>query len=299
MTYNNIFMDPKIVLKWLGVLVVAGVLALASAAGADSNGAGGFYLVSIGCGDPDHITLKALNVIKRSDIIFGEAEMRSKYPDLIEGKELHPRPSIKIHKYFQSLKGQFAQGAKVKNQDVDQASILKELNEFIRTVTDAVKAGKTVSLLDHGDPCIYGPYIWTMKALAAIDPVVIPGVSSLNAANAALRKGLTFGGAAHSAILTNAAGVKPGYDGADTIARLAATRASMVVFTMFADFEKLVPELSQTYPVETPVAIVAKAGYDEEQKVIRGTLGTIAQVVADEGPLPFEHLIYVGDFLEN
>jgi precorrin-4 methylase len=44
------------------------------------------------------------------------------------------------------------------------------------------------------------------------------------------------------------------------------------------------------------VAIVSSAGYKEKEEVIRGTLGTIFDQVG-ESKLPFEHLLYVGDFL--
>ena len=276
-----------------GILLIA----LCMAAGqAGASEAGHFYLVSVGCGDPDNITLKAMRTIVSADIIYCSKNTQAAYADLMKNKTVYPRPSIRIHKYLQSLKGNFGHD---KNVDKTPATKTKlEMDTFVATVTQAVKAGKTVALLDGGDPCIFGPFIWTMEALQDLDPVIIPGVSCLNAANAALQKGLTFGVAAHSAILTNAADTKPGYGGTDTIARMAATQASIVVFTMFSDMEKLVAQLSQYYPPDTPVAIVAKAGFSKDERVIRGTLTTIMQTLKKEKEVPFEHLVYVGDFLK-
>ncbi len=267
------------------------------AAAAQAAVPGRFCLVSLGCGDPDNITLKAVKTIKASDIIFCPEEMKAAHPELVAGKQLHPLPSLKIHKHFQALKAGFFQGAKV--DKVKDPQIEGQIDAFRRTVTEAVQAGKNVSLLDYGDPCIYGPYIWTMQVLKDLDPVIVPGVSSFNAANAALRTGVTFGFEAHSAVLTNAGDLKEGYDGADTIERMAAARSSMVVFTMFVELDELVEKLSRHYPADTPVAIVVKAGYEKEQKIIRGTLKDIVQIAAKEGGISFEHLIYVGDFLKG
>jgi precorrin-4/cobalt-precorrin-4 C11-methyltransferase len=262
-----------------------------------ASGPGRFCLVSLGCGDPDNITLRAVKTIKASDILFCPEEIRSIHPDLIAGKQIHSMPSLKIHKHFQALKAGFFQGTKV--EKVNDPNIERQIEDFKRIVTEAVRAGKNVSLLDFGDPCIYGPYIWTMEVLKDLDPLIVPGISSFNAANAALKTGVTFGFEAHSAVLTNAADLKDGYDGADTIERMAAARSSMVVFTMFVELDELVEKLARHYPADTPVAIVVKAGYEKDQKIIRGTLKDIVQIAAKEGDISFEHLIYVGDFLKG
>ena len=47
------------------------------------------YLVSMGNGDPDNITLRAINTIKDSDIIFCSKRTRDKFPILLQGKKIH------------------------------------------------------------------------------------------------------------------------------------------------------------------------------------------------------------------
>ncbi|MGD9823590.1 SAM-dependent methyltransferase [Desulfobacter sp.] len=255
----------------------------------------GFYLVSIGCGDPDNITVRAIKTIEKSQVIFCDDTIKTMWPDLLKGKECLPTPPIAIHKYFRAKESGFAQGNPEQNKKAAKAE--KALKSFVKTVTDAVKSGKIVSLLDYGDPCIYGPYIWTVDVLKQFNPKVIPGVSSFNAANAAIGRGLTFGQAAKSAILTNGADLRDGYEGADTLDRLCASHSSMVLFTMFTDFEKLVKELSSRYPEDTPMAIVVKAGYEKDEQVIKGTLSDIVAKAKAFGKVPFENLIYVGDFM--
>lgn len=255
----------------------------------------GFYLVSMGCGDPDNITVRAMKTIEKSQVIFCNDTMKAMWPDLFKGKECLPVPPIYIHKYFRAKASGFAQGNPEQNKKAARAE--KALKAFVKTVSQAVKSGKTVSLLDYGDPCIYGPYIWTVDVLKEFNPEVIPGVSSFNAANAALGKGLTFGHAAKSAILTNGADLRDGYKGTDTLDRMCAPQSAMVVFTMFTDFEKLVKALSSRYPEDTPMAIVIKAGYEKDERVIKGTLTDIVAKVNAFGNVPFENLIYIGDFM--
>ena len=71
---------------------------------------------------------------------------------------------------------------------------------------------------------------------------------------------------------------------------------TMVIFTMGSKFKDIIKRLKEVYPLMTPVAIVVYAGYKEKEKVIRGTLENIEGKIGNE-KLPFEHLIYVGDFL--
>jgi precorrin-4 methylase len=153
---------------------------------------------------------------------------------------------------------------------------------------------KTVAILDSGDPMIYGPWEWCLEEFEDLHPVVVPGVSCFNAGNAALKKGVTNSDRTKSVILT--ATDWPGKT--DTIEKLSVHGSTMVLFTMRADFKDFIRRLSVNYPPETPVAIVKHAGYHGQEQVIRGTLGTIVKDVGEDR-LPFEYLIYVGDFLTH
>jgi len=249
------------------------------------------YLVSVGNGDQDNITLRAINTIKDSHIIFCDKRIRDKFAILLQGKDIYDT-GFGIFGIY----GKTPEEAK-KNKRFNYEEKLKEFNEINSIIRKAVKEGKTVSVLDSGDPTIYGPNMWYMEAFEDLNPEIIPGISCFNAANAALKKGVTSGKKAHSVILTASFG-KEEYTGADSIEKLAENQATMVFFTMFLNMEEVVKKLRVHYPHETPVAIVLYAGYKEKEKVIQGTLDTILEKTKGE-TLPHEHLIYVGDFLTN
>lgn len=246
----------------------------------------GYYLVGVGSGDPDLITLRGLKKIKEADLIFTSPGIKKKFSSYLEGKEVF-EDYWRLFTYYGEncslLKG------KERNQCEE---ISRKRNEFIARVRKAIKKGKTVAVLDNGDALIYGTFSWSLEEFADLKPVVIPGVSSFNAGNAAIGREVAVGKYTKSVILTT--DDWPGKT--DTIANLSTHQATMVVFTMQTEFENLIKKLSVNYPPQTPVAVVLYAGYQEKERVIRGSLKTILGQVKDEG-LPFEHLLYVGDFL--
>lgn len=277
--------------RLLLILMALAAIASSFAAGsgdlrAAENGATKFYLVGVGPGDPDLITLRAVNVIRQSDVIFCFKRLGEKFPEYLDGKEVVDGYGL-LFRYYGKDPSEF-QGEQRRQCE----EIAEKRNRFIAEVRRAIDRGKTVAVLDSGDPLIYGPWAWCLEEFEDLDPVVVPGVSCFNAANAALRRSITSSEETKSVILT--AADWPGKT--DTIDKLAVHGSTMALFTMKTEFEEFIRKLSVNYPPETPVAIVKYAGYAGKEAVIRGTLGTILEQVGDER-LPFEYMIYVGDFL--
>ncbi len=232
----------------------------------------GLYLVSVGNGNPDNITLRALNIMKAADIVFcGKNDMKY-FLHLLKGKHIE-ETSVNIHRTF------------MRENRADYPKALKEVKRVSGIVRSAIAEDKTVVVLDSGDPTIYGPNMWFMEVFEDLNPEIIPGVSSFNCANAALKKGITAGENNRSIILSN------GQD----IQKLAEAKTSMVFFTMHLSLQDIVANLKPHYGKDTPIAIVGNAGYREKERIWQGTLDTILAQTKDE-KLPI-HLVYVGDFL--
>jgi precorrin-4/cobalt-precorrin-4 C11-methyltransferase len=247
-----------------------------------------FYLVGVGPGDPDLITLRGVRVIKEADLVFCSKSLKEKFAPYLEGKEV-------VHGYWRLFPYYGRDPSEFEGEERRECEeITRKRNEFIAKVRRAIEQGETVAVLDTGDPLIYGPSEWCLEEFEDLNPVVVPGLSSFNAANAALRRGIATSEHTKSVILT--AADWPGKT--DTIDKLSVHRSTMVLFTMRAEFKEFIEKLSINYPPQTPVAIVEHAGYVEKEEVIRGTLGTILDQIGDE-KLPFEYLIYVGDFLAH
>jgi precorrin-4 methylase len=274
----------------LGVaaIAVAGGLTLQHAVAAEKPVTTRFYLVGVGPGDPDLITLRAIETIEKADLVFCSPGILEKFSRYLEGKEI-------VHGYWRLFPYYGQDPAELAGEERRQCEeIAGKRDEFIGMVRHAIGQGKTVAVVDSGDPLIYGPWAWCLEEFEDLHPLVVPGVSCFNAANAALARGITTSDRTKSVILT--AADWPGKT--DTIDRLSVHRTTMVLFTMRTEFKEFIDKLSVNYPPETPVAVVKHAGYADKQEIVQATLGTILDRVGQE-KLPFEYLIYVGDFLTH
>ena len=265
------------------VLVYAGAVCFA-----DEKPATQYYLVGLGPGDPDLMTLRAVKVIEKADVIFCSRRWAEKMADSLKGKEVH-YDYWRLFPYYGHDPSEF-EGEERRRCE----AITKKRNEFIALVRQAVAAGKTVAMLDGGDPMVYGPCAWSLEEFEDLNPVVVPGVSCFNAANAALRRGVTTSDRTKSVILTAADWIGT----EDTIDKLSVHQSTMVLFTMRTEFREFIEKLSINYPPETPIAIVKYAGYADKEEVIESTVGTVFKEIGEER-LPFEYLIYVGNFLKH
>lgn len=244
------------------------------------------YLVGVGPGDPDLITLRAMEAIGRAHVIFCTDGIEQRFSSYLAGKEVLTGYWRLFEYYGQDL-------TKLTEEERGRAeAIARKREEFIGLVRHAVNQGKTVAILDNGDPLIYGPWAWCLEEFDDLKPVVVPGVSAFNAANAALRRGVTNAPKTKSVILT--ANDWPGKT--DTVERLSTHQATMVIFTMRAEFDYFLEKLKTHYPPETPIAVVKYAGYSDKEEVVCATLGAIREKISPQD-LPFEYLIYVGEFL--
>jgi len=280
--------------NWLCVYLVVLASALAACAATPAGSARAaektakFYLVGTGPGDPDLITLRAIRVMREADLVFCSESLKRRFAPHLGGKEVRHVAWYLFQYYGQDP-------AELEGQQRRRCEQLAEQrSRFVAQVRRAAQQGKQIAVLDGGDPLIYGPLAWCLEEFEDLDPVVVPGLSCFNAANAALRRGVTTGEHTKSVILT--ATDFPGTT--DTIDKLSVHRSTMAIFTMKAEFKEFIKKLSVNYPPETPVAVVKHAGYAEKEEVVQGTLATILNQVGAEG-LPFEYMIYVGDFLTH
>ncbi len=244
---------------------------------------GQFYLVSIGVGDADLITLRAIDTIKASDVIVCRKQTREEFGEYLKGKTFLDESQAGWRTYRKDCAA-----IEDARQRVECEKRAESRANLIRQIRSAVEAGKTVSVLGSGDLMIYGgPYRWYLDEFKDLNPKIIPGVSCFNAANAAMGKDIMSGKKTHSAVLTT-------YREID---KLAPSHPTLIIFTMHTKFDDLVEKLKTHYPAQTPIAIVFHAGYKQKERIVKAELNTIAEKVKGM-EFPFEHLVYVGDFME-
>ncbi len=226
------------------------------------------YLVGAGPGDPGLITVKALELIKKADVIIYD---RLVSKDLLkhakEGAEL-------IYVGKREGRHSFTQ---------------EEINKLL---LEKAEEGRIVVRLKGGDPFVLGRGGEEAMVLvkAGIDYEVVPGVTSAIAAPAAAGIPLTDRRYASSfAVVTGQEepGKKERLDygaiGTDTI----------VLLMGVSNLGRIVEDLMRTRSRDTPVAIIER-GTTEDQRVITSTLGEVVEKAREMGVRP-PAVIVVGD----
>lgn len=154
--------------------------------------------------------------------------------------------------------------------------------------------------LHSGDPSVYGAIQEQMDWCLANkrDFEIVPGVSSLAAAAAAVQRELTIPAVSQSVVLTRVAGrTKASMPERESVKAFAAHRATMAVFLSAARPEELQQELLTGYPPETPAAIVVRASWPDE-RVVRTTVEHLRRDLAATKARTTV-LVLVGDVLAD
>ena len=224
-------------------------------------------IVGAGAGDPELSTVTGMNALKEADIVIYAGSLVN--PALLD----YCKKDCVIY---------------------DSAGM--NLDEVIDVMKEAYPQGKKIVRLHTGDPSIYGAIREQMDRLDdfGFSYTVIPGVSSFCAAAAALKKEYVLPEVSQTVILTRMEGRTPVPEKED-IRNLAKINATMIIFLSVHMIEEVVERLLEGYTEDTPCAVVYKASWPEEKKVI-GTLADIADKV-HEANIGRTALITVGRFL--
>jgi len=157
------------------------------------------------------------------------------------------------------------------------------LDEIIELIKQARNRSVDVIRLHTGDPSIYGAIGEQMARLDAlgIDYEVVPGVSSFQAAAAALRTELTAPDISQTITLTRMAGRTP-VPGDQDLSALARTGATLCIFLSVQKISEVAAQLIPHYGSDCPACVVYRASWPD-QRVIRSTLAGIDEQVRAAG----------------
>lgn len=248
------------------------------------------FVVGMGPGGPDLVSVRAVKTIESADVIFCEDVMKRIHGEYLQGKDV--RGSWQgVFRYkgrdYLDLRGdevkEWLEQVRVRGQKVAQE------------IRDLIARGKTVAILEFGDPLIYGPIRHYMRFFTDDEFEVVPGMSALNAANALLKREAAMTSGSSTLILAAPFGPKGRKDGLEAVAALQST---IVIYMGMKRIPEIARALAARYSPSTPVAIVYWAGVPGREKVLRSTLARVVEDAAREHPDAIA-LIYVGRFLDE
>ncbi len=230
---------------------------------------GHIEIVGAGPGDPDLISIRGRRMLEKADLIL--------YAGSLVPKELT----------FCAKKGATVRSSADMNLD-EQFALMKDFYD----------KGLFVVRLHTGDPCIYGAI---QEQMAFFDQYrmsyhITPGISSFQAAAAALRSQFTIPEKVQTIILTRGEGRTPMLE-KEHLHKLAASQSTMCIFLSAGIADQVQAELLQHYAPETPVAACYKLTWPDE-RIYRGELKDLARIVKDN-KLTLTTLLVVGDAIDN
>jgi len=232
--------------------------------------------VSSGPGDPELLTLKALDRLQRADAVL--------FDDLSSGPILaRARPGADM----------VGVGKRAGRPSPKQDHVSRLLVDYART-------GARVVRLKSGDSGLFGRLEEEIVACraAGIGYEIIPGVTSAMAAAAAAGIPLTRRLTARRVQFVTGHDVTGALPEDLNIAALADPTATTVVFMGKRTFPELARRLTGAgLPGDTP-ALLAESISTPDQKILRGTIGTMERLIAEQaadGPA----LILIGPLAEG
>lgn len=231
---------------------------------------GKVYFIGAGPGDPELITIKGEKRIAAAGLIL--------YAGSLVPKEIlrAARSNAEIHD-----------------------TVRMPLDRQIDLMANAAWEGKAVARVHTGDPSIFGAIHEQMRGLRARNVAfeVVPGVSSVFAAAAALNLEFTLPELTQTLILTRVSG-RTRVPEKERLRDLARHRASLAIFLSASLLPQVVSELAEAgYAADTAVAVVYRASWPD-QIAVRATLGTI-EAEAGRAGLTNQSLIIVSPGLDK
>jgi uroporphyrin-III C-methyltransferase len=243
-------------------------------------------LVGAGPGDPDLLTLKAVQALQRATVVLVD--------DLVDEAVLqHAPPHARIINVGK------------------RGGCASTPQRFIeRLMVRQARLGEQVVRLKGGDPFVFGRGGEEVQALRScgIDVTVVPGITSGLAAAHALGVGWTHRDHAHGVVLVTGHGRRDGGqlggksgDGGGLewprLAQLAQQGLTLVVYMGVTHLPEIATGLLQGLPPNTPAALVQSASTAHEQRVVCALADVAA--CAEREAIQSPAILIVGNILAS
>jgi len=230
---------------------------------------GHIEIVGAGPGDPELISIRGRQYLEKADLI------------------LYAGSLVPIELTDCAKKGALV-----------RSSASMDLEEQFALMKEFYDQGKLVVRLHTGDPCIYGAI---QEQMAFFDQYnmsyhITPGISSFQAAAAALRSQFTIPEKVQTIILTRGEGRTPMPE-KEKLHLLAQSQSTMCIFLSASVVDDVQRDLLEHYPPTTPVAACYKLTWKDE-RIYRGQLQDLSKIVK-ENQLTLTTMIVVGESIDN
>ena len=226
---------------------------------------GTFYGIGVGPGDPELLTVKAINALKKIDVLI--APKTEKKSDSVALSIAQPYLKANIEIIYQTFP--------MIKDFAEETEIFEENKEEILAL---LRGGKNVGFATLGDPMFYSTYIYIFRLLKScgVKIVTIPGVPAFLAIAAQIGRPLAYG----NDILT----IIPATAELDAIENFLDKADATVLMKVYKNFPEVVDALKSRGMIENAV-LVSRCGLDDEK------------IITDIAAHKDEHLNYLSTIL--
>ena len=209
------------------------------------NSIGTFYGIGVGPGDPELLTVKAINALKKIDVLIAPKTEKKSDSVALSIAQPYLKPSVEIiYQTFPMIKD-FAEETEI--FEANKEEILKIL-----------RGGRNVGFATLGDPMFYSTYIYIFKLLkpCGVNIVTIPGVPAFLAIAAQIGRPIAYG----NDILT----IIPATADLEAINRALDCADAAVLMKVYKNVISVVSTLSAKSTLDEAI-LVSRCGLDDEK----------------------------------
>ena len=208
---------------------------------------GTFYGIGVGPGDPELLTVKAINAIKSVDVIIAPKTEKKEGSVALSIARSYLKADVEIvYQVFPMVKD-FAESPEVFDENKSE-------------IMSILRSGKNAAFLTIGDPMFYSTYIYIFRLLKneGIDVMTIPGVPAFLAIAAQLGYPLAFGNEIVSIIPATAprGALEAALEACD----------SAVLMKVYRNFDEIVDVLERHGKIDDAI-LASRCGLSDEKIV--------------------------------
>ncbi len=208
---------------------------------------GTLYGIGVGPGDPELITLKAINILRRVAVVFAAASTKDSHslaekivsPHLKEGVPVEPLG-------FPMTR--------------DKKILTEAWQENARIVVETLKKGEDAAFITLGDPMIYSTFGYLMRTIKETDPdisiEIIPGITSYQAGAAAAGQILVEAEESYAVI--------SGALGSQKLKDIINHTDSVVMLKVYRNYKEILDTLNEL-DLTAGSVLISRCGLDREE----------------------------------
>jgi precorrin-2/cobalt-factor-2 C20-methyltransferase len=210
---------------------------------------GKLYGLGVGPGDPELLTVKAVEVIKRVAVVFAAGSPKNDYSLALDTVKEYLRPDTEVVMLGFPM-------------TYDRNALSESWEQNARSVLDVLDSGRDAAFITIGDPLTYSTFgylIRTIEKLASgVDVETVPGITAYHAAAARVNMPLVEG---KESLL-----VVSGVSDSDRMKDLIGLADNLVILKTYRNFNEICQSLHETAP-DMKAVLVSRCGIEGERIV--------------------------------